>query len=64
MLRTFQMPLVNGVFQFVFLTGFLGLGGKASKNKLKDTSFIFPITNVIILGVFRPLYSYAVNTGE
>ena len=28
-------------------------GGKASKNKLKDTSFIFPMTNVTILGVFR-----------
>ena len=31
----------------------MGLGGKASKNKLKDTSFIFPMTNVTILGVFR-----------
>ena len=28
-------------------------GGKASLNKLKDTSFIFPMTNVILLGVFR-----------
>ena len=28
-------------------------GGKASKNKLKDTSYIFPMTNVTILGVFR-----------
>ena len=29
-------------------------GGKASKNKLKDTIFIFPImTNVTILGVIR-----------
>ena len=28
-------------------------GAKASKNKLKDTSFIFPMTNVTILGVFR-----------
>ena len=28
-------------------------GGGASKNKLKDTSFIFPMTNVTILGVFR-----------
>ena len=27
-------------------------GGGASKNKLKDTSFIFPMTNVTILGVF------------
>ena len=32
----------------------LGLGG-ASKNTLKDTSFIFPMTNVTILGVFRSL---------
>ena len=32
--------------------GILGIGGKASKNKLKDTSFIFPMTNVTILGVF------------
>ena len=30
-----------------------GGGGGASKNKLKDTSFIFPMTNVTILGVFR-----------
>ena len=29
-----------------------GGGGKASKNKLKDTSFIFPMTNIAILGVF------------
>ena len=28
-------------------------GGGASKNKLKDTSFTFPMTNVTILGVFR-----------
>ena len=28
-------------------------GGKPLKNKLKDTSFIFPNTNVTILGVFR-----------
>ena len=33
--------------------GSRGGGGKASKNKLKDTSFIFPMTNVTILGVFR-----------
>ena len=32
-----------------------GGGGRegTSKNKLKDTSFIFPMTNVTILGVFR-----------
>ena len=28
-------------------------GGEASKNRLKDTSFIFSMTNVTILGVFR-----------
>ena len=33
--------------------GICGLGGKASKNKLKDTSFIFLMTNVTILGVYR-----------
>ena len=27
-------------------------GGGASNNKLKDTSFILPMTNVTILGVF------------
>ena len=30
-----------------------GGGGTASKNKLKDISFIFPMTNDTILGVFR-----------
>ena len=29
------------------------LGGKASKNKLKDASFIFSMTNVTILSIFR-----------
>ena len=28
--------------------GILGLGGKASKNKLKDASFTFSMTNVTI----------------
>ena len=32
--------------------GILGLGGKASKNKLKDASFIFSMTNVTILSIF------------
>ena len=38
-----------------YVKGILGLGGggEASKNKLKDTSFNFPMTNVTILGVFR-----------
>ena len=30
-----------------------GGGGGASKNKLKDTNFIFLMTNDTILGVFR-----------
>ena len=33
--------------------GILGLGGKASKNKLKDASFTFSMTNVTILSIFR-----------
>ena len=33
--------------------GILGPGGKASKNKLKDASFIFSMTNVTILSIFR-----------
>ena len=33
--------------------GILGLGGKASKNKLKHASFIFSMTNVTILSIFR-----------
>ena len=32
--------------------------GEASKIKLKDTSFIFPMTNVTILGVFRTQKKY------
>ena len=33
--------------------GILGLGGEASKNKLKDARFIFSMTNVTILSIFR-----------
>ena len=33
--------------------GILGLGGKAYKNKLIDASFIFSMTNVTILSIFR-----------
>ena len=33
--------------------GILGLGGKAFKNKLKDASFIFSMTNVTILSICR-----------
>ena len=28
-------------------------GGEASENKLKDTSFTFPVTNVTILSIVR-----------
>ena len=35
-----------------YVNGILGLGGKASKNKLKYTSFIFPMKNITILGIF------------
>ena len=38
---------------FNFPKGILGLGGKASKNKLKDASFIFSMTNVTILSILR-----------
>ena len=51
------MPLtyvVNVYSDMSLSKGHLGSrGGKASKNKLKDTNFIFPMTNVTILGVFR-----------
>ena len=33
--------------------GSRGGGGEAFKNKLKDTSFIFPMTNATISGVFH-----------
>ena len=33
--------------------GLLGLGGEASKNKLKDTNFIFSMTNITSLSIFR-----------
>ena len=33
--------------------GSRGGGGGASKNKLKDTSFTFPVTNITILSIFR-----------
>ena len=46
--------VVNVYSDMLLSKGHLGSGvGGASKNKLKDTSFIFPMTNVTILGVFR-----------
>ena len=51
------MPLtyvVNVYSDMSLSKGDLGSrGGEASKNKLKDTIFIFPMTNVTVLGVFR-----------
>ena len=45
--------VVNVYSDMSLSKGHLGSGGKASKYKLKDTSFILPMTNVTILGVFR-----------
>ena len=51
------MPLtyvVNVYSDMSLSKGHLGSrGAKHLKNKLKDTNFIFPMTNVTILGVFR-----------
>ena len=35
------------------ISGLVGGGGEASKNKLKGTSITFPVTNVTILSTFR-----------
>ena len=40
--------------------GHLGSRGEVYKNKMKDTSFIFPITNVTSLGVFRTTYQIGI----
>ena len=51
-----KMPftyVVNDYSDLSLSKGHLRSRGKASKNKLKDTSFIFPMTNVTIFGVFR-----------
>ena len=47
--------VVNVYSDMALSKGHLGSRGweDASKNKLKDTSFIFPMANVTILGVFR-----------
>ena len=46
--------VVNVYSDMSLSKGRLGSRGQgASKNKLKDTSFIFPMTNVTIIGVFR-----------
>ena len=38
---------------FICLKGILGQWGEVSKNKLKDTSFFFSMTNITILSLFR-----------
>ena len=51
-----KMPftyVVNVYSDMSLSKGILDEGGGASKNKLKKPSFISPMTNVIILGVFR-----------
>ena len=47
--------LYNYIMTFNCPKGILGLGGKhlKSQNKLKDTSFIFSMTNITILSIFR-----------
>ena len=46
--------VVNVYSDMSLSKGHLGSGGGgASKNKLKDTIFIFSVTNVTILGFFR-----------
>ena len=46
--------IINVYSDMLLSKGHLGSrGGGAFKNKLKDTSFIFPMTNTTILGVFR-----------
>ena len=51
-----RRPLDNDMSLLRYTTyvkGILGLGGKASKNKLKYTNLFFLMTNDTILGVFR-----------
>ena len=51
-----KMPftyVVNVYSDMSLSKGHLGSRGGASKNKLKFNSFIFPMTNVTLLGVFR-----------
>ena len=40
------------IYNNIYKGHFESREGGASKNKLKNTSFIFPMTNVLILGVF------------
>ena len=50
--RPLHMLYIN-IGTFNCPKGILGLGGKASKIKLKDASFIFSMTNFTILSIFR-----------
>ena len=49
---TYDVYLYKDIRTFNCPRGILGLGG-ASKNKLKDTSFIFLMTNITLLSIFR-----------
>ena len=57
-----KMPFIYVVYVYSDMSLFKGHlgrggggggGGEASKIKLKDTSFTFPVTNVTILSIFR-----------
>ena len=48
-----QRRTLHLVYMFHCPKGMLGLGGKTSKNKLKDTDFNFPMKNVTIFSIFR-----------
>ena len=45
--------VVNVYIHMSLSKGHLGSRGESILNKLKDTSFIFPMTNVTLLDVFR-----------
>ena len=47
---TYVIYLYNDIY---LSKGHLGSRGKASKNRLKDASFIFSMANVTILSIFR-----------
>ena len=42
------------VVTFLYQKGILGQGGKASKNKLKDTNSNVPMTKFVALSIFHP----------
>ena len=52
-----RRPHLHMLYMFIATNhcpkGILGQGGKASKNKLKDTTSIFPMTNITASSAFR-----------